>query len=157
MRILVNLTPLYSHTHPYPASHESRVAFCGCLGRLWPRQIRSQQWPTNQFRSSRGPPHTRCLLRWGRTSCQPADRKRCRRQRPKVCLLFVLFRLTLSLSFPLILIPLRDSQIFISIQPYQDFPYDTPVTRTGIPPHRSSEHRVPPRFISLAQTVTLIL
>ena len=45
----------------------------------------------------------------------------------------------------------------IYVQPYQDCPYDTPVTRTGTLPRRSSEHPVPHRFISLAQTVTSIL
>jgi len=64
---------------------------------------------------------------------------------------------------PLTVIPLRFNlasrfaNFHIYVQPYQDCPYDTPVTRTGTPPRRSSEHPVPHRFISLAQTATSIL
>lgn len=49
-------------------------------------------------------------------------------------------------------ISLLDLQIF-NLRPHQGCRYDTPVTRTGILPHRSSEHPVLHRFISLAQTV----
>ena len=57
-----------------------------------------------------------------------------------------------SPSHSLASISLRDLQI-LNFQPYQGCRCDTPVTRTEILPHRSSEHPVPHHFISLAQTV----
>ena len=61
-----------------------------------------------------------------------------------------------SLFFPLVFISLHYLQ-FLNSPPNQDCPFDTPVTRTGTLPRRSSEHPVPLRFISLAQTDTLTL
>jgi len=58
---------------------------------------------------------------------------------------------------PLFSISLRDLQTPIFVRSYQGCPYDTPATRTGTLPHRSSGRPVLRRFISLAQTVTSIL